>query len=76
MVGIELVRDKSTKAPYPLAERVGMRVTEEARRLGLLLRPLGNVIVLMPPLSTTLRELRQMVAIVTQAIDRVTAAAG
>jgi len=72
MVGIELVQEKATKAPYPLAQRIGMRVAEEARRLGLLLRPLGNVIVLMPPLSTTVRELRQMVDLVTKAITAVT----
>ncbi len=72
IVGIELVKNRGTKAPYPLAERVGMRVTEEARKLGLLLRPLGNVIVLMPPLSTTIPELRRMAGIVTKAIKAVT----
>jgi len=72
IAGIELVRDLATKEPYPLAARVGMRVAEEARRLGLLIRPLGNVIVLMPPLSTTMRELKQMVGIVAKAIRAVT----
>ena len=72
IVGIELVRNRATKAPYQLTERIGMKVADEARRLGLLIRPLGNIIVLMPPLSTTTKELRQMVAIVTQAIRTVT----
>jgi adenosylmethionine-8-amino-7-oxononanoate aminotransferase len=72
IAGIELVRNRATKAPYPPAERVGIRVADEARTLGLLIRPLGNVIVLMPPLSTTMKELRQMVKIVTQAIRTVT----
>ena len=72
VVGIELVKNRATKAPYPLAERVGMHVADEARRLGLLIRPLGNVIVLMPPLSTTLPELRKMVDLVTKAIKTVT----
>jgi adenosylmethionine---8-amino-7-oxononanoate aminotransferase len=72
MTGIELVRDKVTKAPYLLEQRVGHRVAEEARRRGLLLRPLGNVIVLMPPLTTSLHELRRMVEILTQAIRDVT----
>jgi adenosylmethionine-8-amino-7-oxononanoate aminotransferase len=72
IVGIELVRNRATKAPYPLAERVGMRVADEAKKRGLLLRPLGHVIVLMPPLSTTMQELRQMVGIVTKAITAVT----
>jgi adenosylmethionine-8-amino-7-oxononanoate aminotransferase len=72
IVGIELVRNRATKAPYPLAERVGMRVADEAKNLGLLLRPLGHIIVLMPPLSTTRQELRQMAGIVTKAITAVT----
>lgn len=72
VAGIELVRNRATKAPYPLAERLGMLVADEARRLGLLIRPLGNVIVLMPPLSTTTKELRQMMEIVTKAITAVT----
>ncbi|MEK7878972.1 MAG: adenosylmethionine--8-amino-7-oxononanoate transaminase, partial [candidate division NC10 bacterium] len=49
MVGIELMRDREKKIPYGSAERVGGRVIEEARRRGVILRPLGNVIVLMPP---------------------------
>ncbi|TAL09126.1 MAG: adenosylmethionine--8-amino-7-oxononanoate transaminase [Nitrospirae bacterium] len=72
VAGIELVRNRATKAPYPLSERLGMQVADEARRLGLLIRPLGNVIVLMPPLSTTMRELRQMAGIAAQAIRAVT----
>ena len=71
IAGIELVKNRATKAPYPLAERVGLRVADEARRLGLLIRPLGNVIVLMPPLSTTLPELRKMVGLATKAIRAV-----
>ncbi|MCM2359366.1 MAG: adenosylmethionine--8-amino-7-oxononanoate transaminase, partial [Geobacteraceae bacterium] len=55
--GIELVRDKETREPYPWEERVGIRVCREARRHGLFLRPLGNVIVVFPPLSISLEEL-------------------
>jgi adenosylmethionine-8-amino-7-oxononanoate aminotransferase len=72
MVGIELVRDRKAKAPYPLDARIGHRVAMEARERGLLLRPLGNVIVLMPPLVATVRELALMVAIVREAIRVVT----
>jgi adenosylmethionine-8-amino-7-oxononanoate aminotransferase len=72
IAAIEMVRDRRTKEPYPLAERMGARVTEEARLAGLLLRPLGNIIVLMPPLSTTAKELRAMVEIVASTIKIVT----
>ena len=42
---IELVRDKTTKEPYPWAEKRGIRVCQHARSEGVLLRPLGSVIV-------------------------------
>jgi len=72
MAGIELVQDRSTKAPFPLAARIGHKVAMEARRRGLLLRPIGNVIILVPPLSTSLPELRRMVEILGEAIEAVT----
>ncbi|TSK08121.1 MAG: adenosylmethionine--8-amino-7-oxononanoate transaminase [Geobacter sp.] len=55
--GIELVRDRHTREPYPWEERVGVRVIMEARKHGLFLRPLGNVIVVFPPLSISMDEL-------------------
>jgi adenosylmethionine-8-amino-7-oxononanoate aminotransferase len=72
MVGIELVNDKRTKKPYPLEERVGHKVAMEARRRGLLLRPIGSVMILMPPLSTSLPELKRMVDILQASIETVT----
>jgi adenosylmethionine---8-amino-7-oxononanoate aminotransferase len=72
VAGIELVLDKTTAAPYLLQQRVGIRVVEEARRRGLILRPLGNIIVLMPPLSTNIRELGRMVRILAHAIREAT----
>jgi len=71
IVAIELVENKQTKKPYRLEERVGHRVTMDARSRGLLLRPIGNVMVLMPPLSTSLPELRRMVEILREAIETV-----
>jgi adenosylmethionine---8-amino-7-oxononanoate aminotransferase len=72
MVGIELVMDRRTREPYPLEARIGHRVAREARRRGLLLRPLGNVIVLMPPLTMVSRDLTRMVAIVRDSVSAVT----
>jgi len=70
MAGIELVEDKKTRKPYPLKARFGHRVCGIARQRGLLLRPLGNIIMLIPPLSITLKELRHMLETVQYAIAR------
>lgn len=72
MGGVELVKDKETKEPYPFAERVGNQVILEARKEGVMLRPLGDVIVLMPPLAVTLDELDLLFAATEKAIKSVT----
>jgi adenosylmethionine-8-amino-7-oxononanoate aminotransferase len=74
MVGIELVADRRTRAAYPPAARVGQRVCEAVRRDGVILRPLGNVIVLMPPLSLRAGELDLLVSATARAIREVTEA--
>jgi adenosylmethionine-8-amino-7-oxononanoate aminotransferase len=71
MVGIELVKDKRTKDPYPWEDNMGHRVILEAREKGLIIRPLGNVIVLMPVLSMSIPELDQVLSIAYDAIARV-----
>lgn len=68
MVGIELVRDRARKDPYPFEAAIGARVCAAARRHGVLLRPLGPVIVLMPPLSTTTADLDDLVGATRAAI--------
>ena len=72
MVGIELVQDRQTKTPYPLEWRIGHRVAQACRLRGLLLRPLGNVMALVPPLSISPRELTTMIAILHSAIREIT----
>jgi adenosylmethionine---8-amino-7-oxononanoate aminotransferase len=68
MVGIELVE-------HPLPVRIGHRVTLEARRRGAIIRPLGDVVVLMPPLSISRADLTRLVSVTSEAIDAVTGAA-
>lgn len=72
MVGIELVLDKETKEPFPLKDNVGHQVILEARKQGLIIRPLGNVIVLMPPLSASLSEIDRICDITYASIQKVT----
>lgn len=69
---IELVQDRATRVPYPLGSRIGHRVAQEARRQGLILRPLGHIMVLMPPLATDARALARMMSILRRSIVTVT----
>ncbi len=70
--GIELVNDKGTGEPYPWEERIGVRVCREARKYGIFLRPLGNVIVVFPPLSISLEELHLLMDGIKESIRAVT----
>ncbi len=72
MGGVELVKEKKTKETYPFEERIGYKVILEARKEGVMLRPLGDVIVLMPPLAVSLEELDLLFAATEEAIRRVT----
>src|ERR1019366_8393812 len=66
MVGIEL-------REYPAQLRMGHRVTVAARRRGAIVRPLGDVVVLMPALSMSEADLRRLVAITASSIAEATA---
>src|SRR4051812_4875808 len=61
MVGIDLVAEKSTKKPFDPKLRTGAAVCQRLRSHGVLLRPLGDVIVLMPPLTMEIEDLRTIV---------------
>ena len=71
IAGIELVRDWRRRTPFDPGERVGVRVCEAMARQGVLTRPIGDVIVLMPPFCTSDRQLSQMVAALAAAIESV-----
>ena len=72
MVGIELVKDKQTREPYEPGEKIGIKVIVDARRRGMLIRPLGNVIVLMPHLTFTRPQLERMVDMTRASIEAAT----
>ena len=72
MVGIELMRDPGQRIAYDSAERIGHRVIRAARARGVILRPLGDVIVLMPPLSITTDEVDRLVTVAAESIREVT----
>jgi adenosylmethionine-8-amino-7-oxononanoate aminotransferase len=62
MVGIDLGRHEP-------ALRIGHRVTLEARRRGAIVRPLGDTVVLVPPLSISERELETLLTVVADSIE-------
>lgn len=72
MCGIELVQDKETGKPFPWESRMGYHATLEMRKRGMLTRPLGDVVVFMPPLASTDDQIRQMIQIMRDSIEAVT----
>jgi adenosylmethionine-8-amino-7-oxononanoate aminotransferase len=72
MVGIELVADKQTRQPFDPNRRLGADVCLKIRRHGVVLRPLGDVIVLMPPLAMGTDDLRTIVDTVAAEVRQIT----
>ena len=72
MVGIELVKDKRTKESFESNLRIGNKVIMEARKLGIMLRPLSDVIVFMPPLSITIDEIDKICEVTYESIKKIT----
>jgi adenosylmethionine-8-amino-7-oxononanoate aminotransferase len=62
IAGIELVRNWRTREPFDLREQAGIRVCETMARRGVLTRPIGNVVVIMPPYCTTEKQASQIIA--------------
>ena len=72
IAGIELVADKGSKAHYDYEAQVGARVCRRARDYGLLIRPLVDTLVVMPPLAIGLGELDEMLAVMARCIREIT----
>jgi len=71
VAGIELVKNWRTRKAFDLREQVGIRVCEAMARRGVLTRPVGNVIVLMPPYCATAKQVGRMVSALSEAIEEV-----
>ena len=67
--GVELVAERENKAPFSAVQRMGMRVCNAAKSKGVFLRPLGDVIVIIPPLSITHEEIRMLVDSIEYGIE-------
>ncbi len=82
MAGIDLVQEKISLTPslslgerdgvrhrpYPVAARMGLKVCDEALRRGVWLRPLGDVVILMPPLAISQKELAFLIDVVRNSV--------
>ncbi|MCL2330906.1 MAG: adenosylmethionine--8-amino-7-oxononanoate transaminase [Phycisphaerae bacterium] len=71
MAGIELVRDKTTRESYSYGQQVGAKVCAHARQYGLIVRPLADTIVILPPLCISLENLEQMMQIIARCVAEV-----
>lgn len=69
MVGIELVQERQTMTPFSAAARMGHQVTLAARRRGVMLRPLQDVVVLMPAPAMPAELIRKLCAVTIESID-------
>ena len=72
MIGIEMVEDKNSRKSYAPEKRIGHKVILQARKRGVIVRPLGDVIVLMPPLTMADAELKMLLDVVYDSIRAVT----
>jgi adenosylmethionine-8-amino-7-oxononanoate aminotransferase len=72
MAGIELVKDKASRSNYDPERRIGHKVILEARKRSVLIRPLGDIIILMPPLTITDEELSALLDVVHDSIRTMT----
>ena len=68
VAGVELARNKRLETPFPSEQKMGVRVIKEARKRGVILRPLSDVIVLMPPLVISESELASLLRIIEESI--------
>ncbi|MGB2997318.1 MAG: adenosylmethionine--8-amino-7-oxononanoate transaminase [Phycisphaerae bacterium] len=74
MVGVELVADRETRRAYGSEERRARRACVAARKHGVWVRPLGDVVVLMPPYCISDESLERLVAGVREGIAEATEA--
>ena len=72
IAGIELVRNRKTKEPFPAEEKTGIKVCLKARKHGVIIRPLGDVIVIMPPLAISISQLEALLDAIYASIEAIT----
>ncbi len=76
IAGIEIVRDKASGEAFAYGMQVGARVCLHARQYGVILRPLGDTLVIMPPLVIAMENLDRLMHVVERCINEVVPQAG
>ena len=71
MWGLEIVKDKKTKKTFATKDRIGYKICLEARKAGLFIRPLGDVITFIPPLTVTEKEIVKYINIIKNSIESI-----
>ena len=71
MIGLEFVKDQNSKQAFDDSVTIGMRVTQQAQRRGLLVRPLGHMIVMSPPLILSVAQIDEIAAVLRESITEV-----
>jgi len=72
IAGIELVADKATKRAFEWSDQVGARICRKARERGILIRPIADVLIVMPPLAISIDELGEMLDVMEDCLVDVT----
>ncbi len=71
VAGVELVADWRTREAFPLKAQAGIRVCDAMARRGVLTRPIGNVVPILPPYCTTQKQVRRIVNVLQESIVEV-----
>jgi adenosylmethionine-8-amino-7-oxononanoate aminotransferase len=71
VAGIELVKNWKTREPFDLRERAGIHVCEAMVKRGVLTRPIGNVIAILPPYCTTGKQVAKMISALAESVEEV-----
>ena len=72
MAGIDLMKDPENNTSYDLKDRVAKKVCDIAKTEGILIRPLGDTIVMMPPVSIKQKELKKLTRSIYKSIKEAT----
>lgn len=71
IAGIELVADRETKEEFPWSDQVGARICRAARAHGVLIRPIADVLIVMPPLAITIEQLGTLLDVMQACLESV-----